>query len=322
MSKKVCLVIPVFNEQSNIISLADSVDEAMGPLKYEYQLLFVDDGSTDDTAAILQELSMNKSHVSYLRLSRNFGHQAALKAGIDYSDADAVITLDGDGQHPPALLATLLKHWEDGYEVVYTIRNNQQELPWLKRVSSALFYKILGKLSDIDLEPGCADFRLLDKKVVSELKKINEQDVFLRGMTRWMGFRQQAVRYQPAARISGYTKYSWKKMTLLALQGITSFSTRPLYIAIYIGFLISALSLLYVPFAIYSYWYGYTVSGWVSLIVTVSFLGGLQLIILGIIGLYLGKMFMQTKGRPLYIIAENCASRDESNNPLQKGFAA
>ena len=304
MPKKICLVIPVFNEQSNLLALTASIEATMSTLKYDYQILLVDDGSTDDTPQLLQQLSERYPPVDYLRLSRNFGHQAALKAGIDFSDADAVITLDGDGQHPPALIARLLQFWEEGNDVVYTIRKDQQGLPWLKRMSSSLFYKILGKLSDIDLEPGCADFRLLDRKVVLELKKINEQDIFLRGMTRWMGFRQHAVSYQPAARMSGETKYSWKKMMLLALQGITSFSTRPLYIAIYIGFIISALSLMYVPFAIYSYWYGYTVSGWVSLIVTVSFLGGLQLIILGIIGLYLGKMFMQSKGRPLYIVAE------------------
>ncbi len=307
MRKSVCIVIPAYNEEGNLVALASAVEEEMAALPYDYQLLFVDDGSTDSTPDLLRRLCDHKSHIRYLRFARNFGHQAALKAGIDYSDADAVITLDGDGQHPPALLGTLLRHWEEGYEVVYTLRKSQDDLPLLKRMSSRLFYGLLGKLSKLDLEPGSADFRLIDRKVANELKKIQEQDIFLRGMIRWMGFRQRPVAYEPARRLSGASKYSWKKMMVLALQGITSFSTRPLYLAIYIGFFISFLSLLYVPFALYSYWYGHTVSGWVSLIVTVSFLGGLQLIILGIIGLYLGKMFMQTKGRPLYVVSETNA---------------
>lgn len=308
MRKSVCIVIPAYNEEGNLIAIAAAVDEEMAALPYDYQLLFVDDGSTDSTPDLLKRLGAQKSHIRYLRLSRNYGHQAALKAGIDHSEADAVITMDSDGQHPPALLGTLLRHWEEGNEVVYTLRKDD-DLPFLKKISSRLFYGLLARLSNLDLEPGSADFRLIDRKVAKELKKINEQDIFLRGMIRWMGFRQQSVSYIPARRLTGTSKYSWKKMMVLALQGITSFSTRPLYLAIYIGFFISLLSLLYVPFALYSYWYGHTVSGWVSLIVTVSFLGGLQLIILGIIGLYLGKMFMQTKGRPLYVVTETNTGR-------------
>ncbi len=304
MNKTVCIVVPVYNEEGNIPALTRAVAEVMAPLPYTYYLLFVDDGSTDGTADLLRAMSRELAHIRYLLLSRNYGHQAALKAGIDSSDADAVITLDGDGQHPPALLAALLQRWEEGFDVVYTLRQDPPDMPWLKKMSSALFYRLLARLSNLDLEPGSADFRLINRKVADELRQIREQDIFLRGMIRWLGFRQSALPYTPAGRLSGTSKYSWKKMTILALQGITSFSTRPLYIAIYIGFAISLLSLLYVPFALWSYWYGHTVSGWVSLIVTVSFLGGLQLIILGIIGLYLGKMFMQTKGRPLYVIRE------------------
>ena len=302
MNKKVCLIIPAFNEEGNIRMIAAAVEAAFKPLPYDHYIIFVDDGSTDGTLAVIQQLCAENDRTRYISFSRNHGHQVALKAGIDHSDADCSITMDSDLQHPADLLPVMLNKWEQGYEVVYSIRTEQGQLPFFKKISSTLFYKLLSKLSNIELENGSADFRLLDKKVTYQLKQITENDIFLRGLVKWMGFKQVAVSYKAGTRYSGNSKYSYKKMMLLALQGITSFSTKPLYIAIYIGFAFSLLSLLYIPYAIYSYWLGHVVSGWASLIVTVTFLGGLQLIILGIIGLYLGKLFMQSKGRPLYIV--------------------
>lgn len=302
MSKRVCVIIPAYNEEGNIKAIAAAVDDVFKSMSCNYYILFVDDGSTDSTLQVMEELGRENKEVKYLSFSKNNGHQAALKAGIDHSDADAAITMDADMQHPPAMIATLVKKWEEGFDVVYTIRKDQNNLSIFKRFTSALFYKILGKLSDIEVENGSADFRLLDRKVTDELRKIKEQDVFLRGLVKWIGFKQASITYEPAERLSGKSKYSYRKMMMLALQGITSFSTKPLYAAIYIGFVFSLLSLLYIPFAVYSYFTNHTVSGWSSLIVTVTFLGGLQLIILGIIGLYLGKLFMQSKGRPMYII--------------------
>jgi len=302
MSKRVCIVIPAFNEEGNITVVATAVNEVFSRLNYEHYFLFVDDGSTDGTLAKIEELSKTNNNVKYISLSKNHGHQAALKAGIDNSNADCIITMDADMQHPPTLITDLLAKWEEGFEVVYTIRKEQKGLSLAKRITSALFYKLLSKISDLELENGSADFRLLDKKVIVQLKQIKENDIFLRGLIKWMGFKQTSIEYIPANRYSGESKYSYQKMMLLALQGITSFSTKPLYIAIYIGFIFSFLSLLYIPYAVYNYMTGHTVSGWASLIVTVTFLGGLQLIILGIIGLYLGKLFMQSKGRPTYII--------------------
>ncbi len=302
MNKKVCIVIPAYNEAENIGVVAAAVQEVFSRLPFDYYILFADDGSTDNTLGVIETLAKTDDRIKFISFSKNNGHQVALKAGIDQSSADCVITMDADLQHPPPLIAEMLEKWQSGYDVVYSIRREQQQLPWTKKISSQLFYRILNRLSDIELENGSADFRLLDAKVVNQLKLIKEQDVFLRGLVKWMGFRQISLSYQPAERYSGHTKYSYKKMMLLALQGITSFSTKPLYLAIYIGFVFSLLSLLYVPYAVYSYWAGHVVSGWASLIVTVTFLGGLQLIILGIIGLYLGKLFMQSKGRPMYII--------------------
>ena len=302
MSKRVCVIIPAYNEEGNIKAIAAAVDEVFKSLYCDYYILFADDGSTDNTLSTIEQLSKENSKIKFISFSKNNGHQVALKAGIDQSNADCTITMDADMQHPPALIAELIKKWEDGYDVVYTIRKDQKGLSFFKRITSSLFYTLLGKLSDIELESGSADFRLLDKKVTDEIRKIKENDVFLRGLVKWMGFKQASIEYQPSERFSGQTKYSYRKMMMLALQGITSFSTKPLYAAIYIGFTFSILSLLYIPFAVYSYFTNHTVSGWSSLIVTVTFLGGLQLIILGIIGLYLGKLFMQSKGRPTYII--------------------
>jgi polyisoprenyl-phosphate glycosyltransferase len=302
MSKKACVIIPAYNEEGNIQPIAVAVEEAFKHTSCDHYILFVDDGSTDNTLSIIEKLATQDSRIKYLSFSKNNGHQVALKAGIDNSDADCTITMDADMQHPPALIPELITKWEQGYDVVYTIRKDQKNLSFFKRLTSSLFYTLLGKISDIEVENGSADFRLLDKKVTDEVRKIKEQDVFLRGLVKWIGFKQTSIAYQPLERFSGQTKYSYRKMMLLALQGITSFSTKPLYAAIYIGFTFSILSLLYVPFAIYSYFTHHVVSGWSSLIVTVTFLGGLQLIILGIIGLYLGKLFMQSKGRPLYIV--------------------
>jgi dolichol-phosphate mannosyltransferase len=302
MNKKVCVIIPAFNEEGNVKIIAAAVEDVFKSLPYDYYILFADDGSTDSTLSIIRQLATENDRIKYISFSKNNGHQVALKAGIDYSEADCTITIDSDMQHPPGLIADMLASWQEGYEVVYTIRSEQEKLPFFKKITSALFYKLLSKLSNIELENGSADFRLLDRKVTDQLKPIKENDIFLRGLVKWMGFKQTAIKYKPAERYSGKSKYSYKKMMMLALQGITSFSTKPLYIAIYIGFAFSLLSLLYIPYAIYSYWIGQVVSGWSSLIVTVTFLGGLQLIILGIIGLYLGKLFMQSKGRPMYII--------------------
>jgi len=302
MPKKICIIIPVFNEEGNLHAIVTAIKKEFEQLIYQYYVLFVDDGSTDNTLKIVQGLSEQDSNIKFISFSKNSGHQAALKAGIDHSDADCTISMDGDMQHPPSLIGDMLSKWENGYEVVYTIRHEQKELSFIKRTTSSLFYWLLSSLSSIDLEKGSADFRLLDRKVINELKLLKENDIFLRGIVKWIGFKQIAIEYTPKERHSGDSKYSYKKMLRLALQGITSFSTKPLYVATYIGFFFSIASLVYIPYAAYSYWFGYTVSGWVSLIVTVAFFGGLQLMILGIIGLYLGKLFMQSKGRPMYII--------------------
>jgi polyisoprenyl-phosphate glycosyltransferase len=303
--KHVNIVVPVHNEEENILSLISEVQEVFETLPYPYSFLIVDDGSTDGTLDLLRMAASADRRIRYISLSKNFGHQNALKAGLDHARGDCVITMDGDLQHPPKLIPELLSYWEEGYDVVYTVRqDDESNTGYFKRKTSHLFYKVMNRLAGLDIEKGSADFRLLSKKVVYTLQAIDEQDVFFRGLVKWVGFRQIGVSYKANPREKGYSKYSLKKMVKFAVQGITSFSTKPLYIAAYLGFAFSLLSLLYIPYALASYLLGHVVSGWASIIVTIAFFGGLQLSILGIIGLYIGKVFMQGKKRPLYIIKE------------------
>jgi glycosyltransferase involved in cell wall biosynthesis len=304
MSKKIAILIPVCNEKGNIPLITEAVCNVMDTLSYNYTINFVDDGSSDGTTEVLKEIAANNNKVFFISLSRNFGHQNALKAGLDLSNADAVISMDGDLQHPPALIPQLIKYWEEGNDIVYTIRKDHQEMPMMKRTTSNMFYNLMNKLSDIELEAGTADFRLMDKRVVDICRNFTEMDLFWRGLIKWIGFKQVGIEYEPAERQFGKSKYTYKKMMQFALRGITSFSIKPLIIAIYLGFTFSILSLLYVPYALYALLFGHAISGWASMIVTIAFFGGLQLMILGIIGMYLGKLFLQSKDRPHYIIKE------------------
>lgn len=305
MKKKVAFLIPVCNEEKNIPVLLSSLRNEMQNTGYLYSFNFIDDGSSDNTLAVLKETAASHTDVFYISLSRNFGHQNALKAGIDQVEADCTIMMDADLQHPPSFVPLLLAKWEEGNDIVYTIRKDHREIAMLKRKTSSLFYQVINNLSDIELEEGTADFRLLDRKVMNVLRNLNESDIFLRGLVKWMGFTQSGIEYTPGIRTEGKTKYTIKRMIRFALQGITSFSIKPLYIAVYLGFLFSLVALLYLPYVFYSYYFGHTISGWASLIATIAFFAGIQLMILGIIGIYIGKLFMQSKQRPHYIVKES-----------------
>lgn len=302
MKKLVSIVIPAYNEADNIFVISEGLKKVFAGINYNYELILVDDGSSDQTLERIKDYAATAENVYFLEFSKNFGHQLAVKAGMDHAFGDCVISMDCDMQHPPELIPEMLKKWEEGFEVVYTIREEDKSLSKGKRGSSSLFYKVLNWLSDIELEPGAADFRLLDQKVVNVFRNFHENEPFLRGLVKWLGFKQFAIRYNPAARFSGKSKYTLKKMFRLALHGVTSFSIKPLYSAVYLGFILSLASVLYIPYVLYAFVNNVEVSGWASVIMTIVFFGGLQLIILGIIGIYVGKMFMQTKNRPNYII--------------------
>ncbi|MFC4209541.1 glycosyltransferase family 2 protein [Pedobacter lithocola] len=302
MNKLVSIVIPAYNEADNIFIVVESIKNVFSALNYDYEIILIDDGSADNTLQTIRDFASSSDNIFFLEFSKNFGHQLAVKAGMDNAYGDCVISMDCDMQHPPELIPDMLNKWEDGFEVVYTVREEDKNLSKGKRKSSGLFYKILNWLSDIELEPGAADFRLLDKKVVNVFRNFNENEPFLRGLVKWLGFKQHAIKYNPGIRFSGNSKYTFKKMFRLALHGVTSFSIKPLYSAVYLGFILSFASILYVPYIIYAFVNNVEVSGWASVIMTIVFFGGLQLIILGIIGIYVGKMFMQVKNRPNYII--------------------
>lgn len=302
MSKLVSVIIPAHNEHESIRVVIDRIEKCFENLAYNFEIIIIDDGSKDDTLLIIKELALTKPFLHYIEFSRNFGHQPALKAGLDFAKGDCVISLDADLQHPPELFVEMLQKWEEGYDVVYTRRKEDPSLSLKKRKSSTYFYKFLNSLSDIEIEAGTADFRLLDKKVVEVFSGFSENDLFVRGLVKWVGFKQYAIDYIPDKRFAGASKYNIAKMKKLAVHGVTSLSVRPLHMAVYLGFSFSVLSLLYIPYVLFSFYNHYQVSGWASTIMTIVFFGGLQLIILGIIGIYIGKMFMQTKNRPSYII--------------------
>jgi len=306
MNKSIAIVIPSYNEATNIDVLIHALNETIQNINYTFKFIFVDDGSSDETVAILKEKSKEHQHIFYLELSRNFGHQNALKAGIDLvrNDVDAIISMDGDMQHPPKIIPKLIQKWEEGFEVVYTIRKEDKKLGFLKNKTSNLFYSLMNKLSDIKFEPGTADFRLIDKKVAQVFSDFTENELFIRGIINWVGFKQFAIHYEPNERYSGKSKYTVGKMMRFAVQGITSFSTKPLSMAIILGISLSIMAFIfYIAYVLYSIYYGHVISGWASVITTVVFFGGLNLVVLGIIGVYIGKLFMQSKGRPNYLIS-------------------
>jgi len=301
--KKISIIIPAYNEEKNIPIIRERIESVFSSLKdYLYEIIFVNDGSRDNTQKVLEDLSTRHKEVKYIELSRNFGHQAALKTGFEYTDANAIISMDADLQHPPEIIPLLIQQWEKGFDVVYTVREYNQNVSFIKKTTSDFYYKIITWLSDFKFEKGTSDFRLLDAKIVYELKQNKESDLFLRGLVKWIGFSQVYVKFTAGDRNQGNSKYTLRKMLHLALNGVTSFSVKPLYLAAYIGFFFSLLPILYLVYVCYSLIKGTEISGWASLIMTVVFFGGLQLIMLGIIGIYLGRTFKQVKNRPQFVV--------------------
>jgi polyisoprenyl-phosphate glycosyltransferase len=315
-NQKISIIIPSFNEVSNIKPLYDDILLAISAKEeYSFEFIFIDDGSEDETLNAIKNLAIADKRVFFIELSRNFGHQYAIKAGLDLSTGDAIITMDCDLQHPPAVINDLIKKWKEGYDIVYTRRKDDQKISWIKRTTSAIFYKFLNWASDLNLDKGTADFRLINRNVINAFKGFKENELFLRGLVKWAGFRQTAVDYKAHHRFSGKSKYSFKKMLSFAFRGITAFSIRPLKLVAFVGLVMFIVSLILIPYALISYFLGQTVPGWTSLIISIIFFGSLQLFMLGIIGLYLSKLAIQSKQRPQYLIRDtnySTKSRHES----------
>jgi len=301
---EISLVIPTFNEEGNVLRLYDEIKQVLLELHIaHYEVIFIDDGSSDASLERIEELRGQDTNVHFLQLSRNFGHQHALKAGLDHASGAAVISLDADLQPPPALIKDMIQLWRNGAEVVYTRRKDQQNIGIFKKWSAKAFYWFANKISEVPIEEGTADFRLLDQKVVAAIQTFKESHLFLRGLIPTLGFKQVALDYEPAARFSGKSKYSLSKMFHFAINGITSSSAKPLYFSIYLGLFFAFLAFVYGCYAIYiAIFTDAAITGWTSLIASVLFIGGIQMILIGIVGIYLGKLFVQSKQRPTYLI--------------------
>jgi dolichol-phosphate mannosyltransferase len=307
------VVIPVLNEEGNIEYITEKIINVFESLltlwdnKFSYEIILVDDGSTDTTLQILKKLNKRNPTIKYISFSRNFGHQIALKAGLDHSKGDCVISIDGDLQHPIELLPEMINKWKnERYDIVITIRKEDDNITFFKKVSSRAFYHILNYLSNNAIAPGSADFRLLDRKVVDYIRQFHESPLFFRGIISWIGFKQCTIEYVPNQRFSGTSKYSFRKMCDLARSGIMNSSIKPLTISVWIGITFSLLSFLYGTYAVMQkvIFNKIIITGWTSLMALISFIGGLQLIIMGIIGHYLGQHIIDAKRRPPYIIQE------------------
>ncbi|PIS28100.1 glycosyltransferase [Candidatus Saganbacteria bacterium CG08_land_8_20_14_0_20_45_16] len=302
---KLSIVLPVCNEEQSLPQLYLRLAAVLKELGLDYEIIFIDDGSHDASWLELTKLHQTDHRVKVLSFSRNFGHMAALAAGLDQAAGDVVITMDADLQHPPELIPQLLNEWEAGAEVVSTLRQESRRAGYFKNLSARFFYWLLNRIAKINLPANAADFRLLDRKVVETLKTIKERSRFLRGLISWIGYQQAFVAYQAEPRFAGKTKYSFSRMFSFAIDGITAFSAFPLRLATYLGLSIAFFSFIYIVYAIFvKLFTNNAMAGWASVLIVVLFIGGVQLIFLGIIGEYLSRVFDETKGRPFYIVAK------------------
>lgn len=299
------IVAPIYNEIETISELYRRMVDVLSSTGEPWELLLVDDGSTDGSTQAIRELAVQDQCVRPVIFARNFGHQLAVTAGLDYARGDAVVIIDADLQDPPEVILKLIERWREGYEVVYAIRSEREGETWFKLVTAGIFYRLIYLITDVDIPRDAGDFRLLDRKVVNVLKRMRERHRFLRGMSVWVGFKQTGVSYRREARFAGQTKYPLRKMLKFASDAVTSFSYFPLQLATYLGFFSAGISILAIPIvAIMRMSGSEAFFGQATTLIAVLFLGGIQLISLGILGEYIGRLFDEAKGRPLYIVRE------------------
>jgi dolichol-phosphate mannosyltransferase len=301
--KLITIVIPVYNEIDVIDACYARLTGVMRALHgYDYELLFVDDGSRDSTHERLTAFYQQDANLRIVKFSRNFGHQVAVTAGVDLARGDAIVIIDADLQDPPELIPQMVQKWEEGYDVVYGVRKRRAGEGRLKLLTAAVFYRLLRVFTNFEIPVDVGDFRLISARAAAELRKLREKDRFVRGLVSWIGFRQVGIQYERESRFAGETKYPFRKMFKFAIDGITSFSSLPLKLASWLGYLASLLAFLYLISVFVQRAMGYTIEGWATIMVAMLFLGGVQLICLGIIGEYIGRIFNEIKSRPMYVI--------------------
>jgi glycosyltransferase involved in cell wall biosynthesis len=306
MNPEFSIIIPIYNEQENIHKLYDRLKSVMSGMNVSHEFVFVNDGSRDRSMILIKELAAKDNSVRYINLSRNFGHQIAVTAGIDHVRGKAIVIIDADLQDPPELIAEMYAKMKEGFEVVYAKRKSRKGESTLKKLTAKWFYRILASITSIDIPVDTGDFRLMDRKIVDVLRTMPEQQKFLRGQISWIGFNQTYVEYNRDERQGGETGYTYKKMLRFALDGITSFSNLPLKFATAAGFVVSGITFIVILYALYARFISKDfVPGWTSLILAVLFIGGVQLITIGIIGEYISRLSANVRNRPLYIMGEN-----------------
>ncbi len=299
------IVAPIFNEFDNLPELYRRICEVMDSTREAWEMVLVDDGSSDGSTERIRALAGQDKRVRPVIFARNFGHQIAVTAGLDYSRGRAIVIIDADLQDPPEVILELAQKWKEGFEVVYAVRAEREGETWFKKVTAALFYRLIFRITDVKIPLDTGDFRLLDRKVVDVMNQMREKHRFLRGMASWVGFKQAGIPYKRAARLAGVTKYPFSKMLKLALNAITGFSYFPLQVATYLGFFAAGLAIIAIPVVAALRLAGsHSFEGQTTTLISVLFLGGVQLISLGILGEYIGRIYDEVKGRPLYIIRE------------------
>jgi dolichol-phosphate mannosyltransferase len=306
------LVVPVFNEEEVLGAFYERTSRALGSIEsMSYELIFIDDGSRDTSYEQLAAFAAKDPHVQVIKFSRNFGHQIAISAGIDHARGDCVAVIDADLQDPPEVLADMVSQWKQGFDVVYGVRSDRAGETRLKLWTASMFYKMLGRLTNIHIPANVGDFRLMSRRVIDQVKTLREKDRFVRGLVSWVGFRQTGVTYQRDARYAGETKYPFRKMLKFSFDGITSFSTLPLKLATWMGTITALIAVIYLLGVVVQKLLGYTVQGWATIMVAMLFMGSVQLICLGILGEYVGRIFNEVKPRPMYVVEEILAWKPE-----------
>lgn len=305
MNPKYSIIVPVFNETGCLEELHHRISSVMNSTRESWELVLVDDGSRDGSTDMIRKLAKKDAHIRPVIFSRNFGHQIAVTAGLDYSRGDAAVIIDADLQDPPEVILELIAKWKEGYQVVFAVRSEREGETWFKRVSASAFYRLIYRITDVKIPLDTGDFRLMDRKIIDVMKKMGERHRFLRGMAAWVGFKQIGVPYKRAPRFAGETKYPFRKMLKLALNAITGFSYFPLQLAMYLGFITAGISIIAIPVVLIMRIAGnLAFLGQATTLVSVLFLGGVQLICIGILGEYIGRIYDEVKGRPLYVVSE------------------
>lgn len=307
----ISIVTPVYNEEDNVVFFHEEITKVMKTTGMDYELIYVNDGSKDRTDELIRELAEKDSHVRAITFARNFGHQTAITCGMDFARGDAVITMDGDMQHPPELIPLLLEKWKDGYDIVQTIRTSTEDSGFIKKITSAGYYKVINSISKTPVTPGGSDFRLMNRKSLDVFLRFREHARFIRGIVGGLGFKQTTIKFEAPARHAGVSKFSMNKMLHFAMDGILTNSTTPLRAAFYAGAVSGFIGILLILHVLYSYLVGNTVPGWATMTILIAFFGSANLVGLGIIGEYIGRIYEESKNRPLYWISGDTNDRKD-----------